>query len=86
MRLDAMFGTSARLLTYRESYGGEVANSSWLAQVSSKSSGDSLETIRTFAISRAHRRSMRLSDLPNRPNRAHITIQYPGYLGNVGLG
>jgi hypothetical protein len=28
----------------------------------------------------------RRSDLPNRPNRAHITIQYPSHLGNVGLG
>jgi hypothetical protein len=26
----------------------------------------------------------RRSDLPNRPNRAHITVHYPSHLGNVG--
>jgi hypothetical protein len=30
---------------------------------------------------------MRRSDLPSRPNRAHITIQYhPVIWGNAGLG
>jgi hypothetical protein len=55
-----------------ESCGGEVVNSSWLAQVSGKSSGDSLEINQDIRP----RRGMRRSDLPSRLNRAHITIQY----------